>query len=134
MERQWETLLGVRWRRGTPGHPRCCWIAQLYIFVTGGDADGGTGNDFVRSRFGALSRGGAGDDIAIALDGGTTDGGSGDDIVRGAEAAALFGGSGNDRVESTSGDPTIDCGSGTDTVVEDADPSGRGCERAATFP
>lgn len=88
----------------------------LTVSGAGSIADGGSGNDGVHASNGATARGGAGNDTVSASYGGTADGGSGNDVVTGVYADALRGGSGGDTVYNDFGSSAIDAGSGDDTV------------------
>ncbi len=56
------------------------------------------------------------------------DGGSGNDRVIGANSAKLLGGSGSDEVINDEGNPSINCGSGSDSVDRNGATDVKSCE------
>lgn len=120
---------------------------EIDLFTIGSYADGGTGNDrldgyvlkggagndYMSTSYGGTAYGESGDDEVYADQNATADGGSGDDYVGGENNSTILGSSGSDTMIDFDGTSTVDCGSGTDEVTENADPVRR-CERTIPVP
>lgn len=100
--------------------------------------DGGTGDDRIEATDGSTILGGIGNDWLYALNGATAKGGAGNDEILLENAAAGYGESGNDYIRNLEGVPTVDCGSGSDTYIDettqpsDVAPAARSCENKYT--